>query len=99
LIFIEVPNQFDNIWFRRDMLLRRVKQRERNIRSIHHLWFFSRRTLRQLLERAGFARIAVNDLYPMPSGGWRLPIARIMRAAGSRWYGGVLIQGSGWKAG
>jgi SAM-dependent methyltransferase len=92
LVFVEVPNQFDNILFHRDMLLRRVPQRARNIRSIHHLWFFSRRTLALLLERAGFLGVRVRDQYGARRSGWRLPVAVAMQTAGRFAYGGPLIQ-------
>jgi ubiquinone/menaquinone biosynthesis C-methylase UbiE len=63
LILIEVPNQFDTIRFRRDLLFRRVSQRKRNMRSIHHLSFFSKRSLRYLLASSGFRQVKVTTRY------------------------------------
>jgi SAM-dependent methyltransferase len=97
MIFIEVPNQFDNIMFRRDMLFHRVPQRQRNIRSIHHLWFFGRSTLPQLLLRAGFQRVRVKDFFGGPLVGWRIPFTLATRMAGQLAYGGDFLNGWGWK--
>lgn len=69
ILLIEVPNQFDNIRFRRDQLFGRVHQRERNIRSVHHLSFFSKRSLKNLLVRAGFKQVHVSAPYAVrPTG-------------------------------
>jgi hypothetical protein len=77
------------------MLFRRVKQRERNLRSIHHLWFFSRRTLRELLLQAGFASVQVRDSYLSPATGLRAAGSHLTRAAGRLAYGGPLIRATG----
>lgn len=69
ILLIEVPNQFDNIRFRRDQLFGRVHQRERNIRSVHHLSFFSKRSLKNLLIRVGFKQVHVTAPYAVrPTG-------------------------------
>ncbi len=96
-LFIEVPNQFDNIMFHRDILFRRVPQRERNIRSIHHLWFFSPQTLKRLIQEAGFSNVSVKSIYGAKAKGWRLPFSLMTRLGGRFWYGGPVIQGYGWK--
>ncbi|MCB0006233.1 MAG: class I SAM-dependent methyltransferase [Anaerolineales bacterium] len=97
LIFIEVPNQFDNVMFKRDMLFRRVPQRQRNIRSIHHFWFFSMQTLARLLTTAGFAQVHVQAPYSWQARGWRRPFSLLTRLVGRYSGGGDLLQGYGWK--
>jgi SAM-dependent methyltransferase len=97
-IFLEVPNQMDNISFRRDILLNRVPRRERNIRSIHHLWFFSRKTLRLLLERSGFVGVQIDDEYLSPPKGLRASLSIVMQTVGRLAYGGPLLQGCGFKS-
>lgn len=96
-IFIEVPNQFDNIMFRRDRLLKRVPQRQRSIRSIHHLWFFSQTTLKRLLQQAGFTDVCVSYKYSWQAHGWRLPFSLITRVIGMFFGGGDLIYAYGQK--
>jgi SAM-dependent methyltransferase len=98
LLFIEVPNQFDNIMFRRDIWLKRVPQRQRNIRSIHHLWFFSRKTVRKLLEQAGFTEIKVYDTYGWPPKGWRAPFTILTRIIGYFFFGGYFLSAYGFKS-
>ncbi len=71
LLYIEVPNQFDNIRFRQDILFNRVPQRERNMRSVHHLQFFSKKTMKSLLKKAGFKNIHVKTIYSIRPGGIR----------------------------
>jgi SAM-dependent methyltransferase len=97
LLFIEVPNQFDNIVFRRNLWLRRIPRRQRNIRSIHHLWFFSRSTLPVLLRMADFTQIRVRDLHGRLPTGWRAPLTIATRAVGYFIFGGPLIQAYGRK--
>lgn len=97
LVFVEVPNQFDNISFFRDKILRRISQRKRDIYSIHHLWFFSRSTLPMLLRSAGFKNIRVEDFYLAPIRGWRAPFIILTRMAGIFVYGGSLLRAYGWK--
>lgn len=98
VVFIEVPNQLDNVMFRRDILLRRVPQRKRSIRSVHHLWFFSRTTLRKLLELAGFEDIHITDHYSWKPNGWRAPFTLLTQFAGKFTFGGYLIRGWGRKS-
>ncbi len=97
LVFIEVPNQLANVMFRRDLVLRRVSQRKRDIRSIHHLWFFSRRTLRALLVRADFKDVRVKDQYMWKPHGLTAPLTLLTRLAGILFYGGPLVQAVGRK--
>lgn len=65
LLLIEVPNQFDNIRFWRDVLLNRVLQRKRDIRSVHHLSFFSKRSMKKLLSNAAFNEIKIRTYYTL----------------------------------
>ena len=97
VVFIEVPNQLANVMFRRDMILRRVSRRKRNIRSIHHLWFFSRKTLPELLRAAGFTGVEVLDHYYWRPQGLRAPLTLAMQLAGRIAYGGPLVQAYGYK--
>jgi SAM-dependent methyltransferase len=97
LLYIEVPNQFDNIMFQRDIWLGRVPQRQRNLRSIHHLWFFSRRTLMRLFQEAGFRDVHVKDFYAWRPQGWRAPLQWLTRIMGAFFYGGHLLSAWGWK--
>jgi SAM-dependent methyltransferase len=39
IFYFELPNQFDNIMFKRDIFLKRIHQRNRNMYSIHHYFF------------------------------------------------------------
>lgn len=98
LFFIEVPNQFDNVMFRRDRLLRRVPQRGRNIRSIHHLWFFAQKTLGHLLKEAGFEGVQVHHAYSWQARGWRRPFSFLTRVVGQFAGGGDLIYAYGYKS-
>jgi ubiquinone/menaquinone biosynthesis C-methylase UbiE len=97
LILIEVPNQFDNIQFFRDRMFNRIVVRERNIRSIHHLYFFSKRTLAILLRNAGFTDIKITDRYGRNRGGIAKVGSILTRFVGGLYLGGPLIQGLGWK--
>lgn len=97
LLFIEVPNQLDNFGFHRDMFLRNVKQRKRDIASIHHLWFFGKGTLRQLYQRAGFTTIRVVNKHHKTFGGWRLPFSLLSKALSNLFYGTYIIRGFGFK--
>src|SRR5690606_18460199 len=71
VIFIEVPNQFDNIQFFRYRLMGEIPIRNRNVRSIHHLVFFSRKSLRRLLAGAGFQDIVVLNKSGSMRTGWQ----------------------------
>lgn len=99
LIFIEVPNQFDNIQFFRDRVFNRIVVREQNIRSIHHLYFFSKRTLTKLLTNAGFKNVQIKDRYGRNRKGLAKIGSMLTRLAGSLYLGGPIIQGLGWKPG
>ncbi len=91
-IFIEVPNQFDNIQFFRYRMIRKIPVRERNIRSIHHLFFFSKKTLRLLLKRAGFKEIEILDYYGSKRKGIQSFGSDIVRLIGRIYLGGPFIQ-------
>jgi len=97
LLFIEVPNQLDNIMFLRDNLFNRIPQRKRNIRSIHHLYFFSIRTLKLLLESANFSNIKINDYYSWTSRGWRSFFSLLTRFFGLFFGGGDRLQAWAYK--
>ncbi|MHA1279881.1 MAG: class I SAM-dependent methyltransferase [Candidatus Helarchaeota archaeon] len=97
LIFIEVPNQFDNVMFLRDKLFNRIPQRKRTIRSIHHFYFFSKKTIRRLLQSARFDQISIHDFYSWKSRSWRLPFSLATRAFGLIRGGGDRIQAWGYK--
>lgn len=97
LLFIEVPNQLDNFGFHRDMFFRRVSQRKRDIASIHHLWFFGRKTLYELYKRAAFTNIRVVNKHHKPFGGWRLPFSLISQGLSNLLYGTYIIRGFGYK--
>lgn len=98
VLFLEVPNQLDNIMFLRDKLFNRVPQRKRAIRSIHHLFFFSKKTIIKLLKEAGFVEITVHDFYSWRSRGWRLPMSIATRFAGLFFGGGDRIQAWAYKS-
>jgi len=92
-IFIEVPNQFRNIYFVRDEIFGRIPVRDRNLRSIHHLFFFSKRTLNKLGSEAGFEMIRVLDKYPKGRmGGVGSVFNHFMKLLGSIYGGGTSIQ-------
>lgn len=99
LIYVEVPNQLANIMFLRDRIFRRISQRPRDKRSIHHLWFFSQPTLRLLFERGGLARTTVSNGYgaAWPPKGRRKPVAYATRAVGTLIGGGPFVRAYGWK--
>jgi SAM-dependent methyltransferase len=97
LIFIEVPNQLDNIMFHRDVWLGRLPQRQRTIRSIHHLWFFSPKTLRTMLVDIAFHNVVVRDSFAGVPQGWRMPLTIATRIVGRFAYGGDLLDAWGWK--
>ena len=92
LVFIEVPNQFDNIQFFRHSLMGKIPVRERNIRSIHHLFFFSRKTLRLLLQKAGFRDIEIRDYYGSKRKGLGALGSYVVRLVGKFYLGGPFIQ-------
>ncbi len=99
LLFIEVPNQLDNFGFNRDRLFHAVKQRKRDITSIHHLWFFGRKTLNILFEKAGFERIEIRNRFPRPFGGWRYPFSLASQMLARTAFGSYIINGYGHKPG
>jgi SAM-dependent methyltransferase len=96
-IFIEVPNQFDNIQFFRDRIFGRIPVRERNIRSIHHLYFFSEKNLRKLFVDAGFVNVHVTSYYLKPRTGWGMWLSFTMRLLGRIYLGGPFVQITGTK--
>lgn len=98
-VFIEVPNQLDNIRFFRDRLFGRIHKRQRNIRSIHHLFFFSKLTMEGLLKKADFCKIAVTSKYSIKPKGIRAWGGYLTMLAGWFYLGGELIQARGYKLG
>lgn len=93
IIFIEVPNQFDNIRFWRDVIFKRVSQRKRDIRSIHHLSFFSTRAMHNLLMKAGFKDIEVTSKYTIKPSGWQVIPGYLSMLAGMFYLGGERVIG------
>lgn len=97
VVFIEVPNQFDNIQFFRYRLIGNIPIRNRNVRSIHHLVFFSRKSLRRLLAEAGFQDIVVLNKYGSMRTGWQRLGSIVVRAIGKLYLGAPIIQAIGVK--
>lgn len=97
IIFIEVPNQFDNIQFFRDRIFRNVYVRDRNVRSIHHFYFFSQKALKNLLKYAGFENVKIYDRYGRSRVGLGSIVSTAMRLIGKLYLGGPIIQGVGRK--
>jgi SAM-dependent methyltransferase len=95
-LFIEVPNQLDSFSFHRNMLFRRLRQRQRDITSIHHLWFFSRKTLRRVLTEAGFENVKTEDYHPLAKG-WEMPFSLVTRLLGVVFWGGSIVRAWGFK--
>lgn len=93
LVLIEVPNQFDNIRFWRDILFKRVHQRKRDIRSIHHLSFFSKKCMRELLKRGGFAEVNVTSKYTLTPKGLQIIPGYLSMFAGLFYLGGERVIG------
>ncbi|MEO7990192.1 MAG: class I SAM-dependent methyltransferase [Chryseolinea sp.] len=93
LVLIEVPNQFDNIRFWRDVLFKRVHQRKRDIRSIHHLSFFSKKCMRQLLKRGGFVEVSVSSKYTLTPKGLQIIPGYLSMLAGLFYLGGERVIG------
>lgn len=92
-ILIEVPNQFDNIRFYRDVKFGRVHQRNRDIRSIHHLSFFSKKSLRYLLTGVGFKSVKVSTHYTLHPTGLRKIPGYLTMLAGNFFLGGERLIG------
>jgi ubiquinone/menaquinone biosynthesis C-methylase UbiE len=97
LVLIEVPNQFDNIRFWRDQLFNRVHQRKRDIRSIHHLSFFSRKAMRDLLSKAGFLSIEIESKYTLTPTGWQILPGYLTMLIGLFYLGGERVIGTATK--
>lgn len=97
MLFVEVPNQLDNFGFHRDVWFKNVQQRSRGIASIHHLWFFGRKTLKELFLRAHFSDIKVLNKHHPLFPGWRLPFSLISRVLSDVFYGTYIIRGIGFK--
>lgn len=95
--FIEVPNQFDNIHFFRYRIMGRVPVRKRGIRSIHHFYFFSKRTFYNLFKQQNFVDVKVRSIYLSPRKGLAYLGSLITRIIGGFYLGGYLIQVSGKK--
>ena len=92
-LFIEVPNQLGNVMFRRDRWFHRIPQRPRTIRSIHHLYFFTKKTIARLTREAGFEIVTITDRYswPIPRN-WRGVFSIATRIMGKFAGGGDRIQ-------
>jgi len=60
---IEVPNHFDTFGAKRRRLMRSGNQRKRDFRSIHHVSFFSPRTLRKMLELCNCRQYSMRNVY------------------------------------
>ena len=97
-ILIEVPNQFDNIRFRRDQLFGRVHQRERNIRSVHHLSFFSKKSLKDLLVMAGFLDVKISAPYAVKPKGANSMVGYLTMFIGLFFLGGERVHAIAKKA-
>lgn len=97
VFLVEVPNQFDNIRFWRDMLLSRVRQRKRDIRSVHHLSFFSRRSLKRLFNTAGFKEVRIVSRYAVKPKGTSALAGWLTMAIGTMFLGGERIIATGKK--
>ncbi len=97
IILIEVPNQFDNIRFWRDIIFRRVSQRKRDIRSIHHLSFFSKKAMHNLLTTAGFKDVEVSSKYTLKPSAWQIIPSYLTMLAGVFYLGGERVIGRGKK--
>lgn len=97
LFFVEVPNQFDNIHFLRYRLFRRIPIRNRDIRSIHHFYFFSKSNLFNLFRDINFERVKVKSIYLSPRSGAGYIGSQILRWIGYFFLGGYLIQVTGRK--
>lgn len=97
IVLIEVPNQFDNIRFWRDVVFKRVSQRKRDIRSIHHLSFFSKKSMYDLLTRSGFKNVSVRTYYTLKPSGLRAIPGYITMAIGLLHLGGERVIGEAKK--
>lgn len=97
IFLIEVPNQFDNIRFWRDTKLGRVRQRQRDIRSVHHLSFFSRQSLKNLFLTAGFNSVKISSVYSVRPKGIGAVMGWITMALGVVFLGGELVIATGKK--
>jgi len=95
LVLIEVPNQFGNIRFWRDVLFNRVHQRKRDIRSIHHLSFFSRKAMHKLLSQAGFSSIHILSKYTLTPRGLQVIPGYLTMLLGLFYLGGERVIGKG----
>lgn len=98
IVLIEVPNQFDNIRFWRDVLFNRVHQRKRDIRSIHHLSFFSRKAMHKLLSQAGFSSIRIQSKYTLTPRGLQVIPGYLTMFMGLFYLGGERVIGKARKS-
>ncbi|MDW8274722.1 MAG: class I SAM-dependent methyltransferase, partial [Chitinophagales bacterium] len=93
IFFLEVPNQFDNIRFYRDSIFGRVSQRYRDIRCIHHLSFFSKKSLKCLLRMSGFIHLKVDSYYTVKPKGLGLIPGYLTMILGLIYLGGERLIG------
>lgn len=94
-ILIEVPNQFDNIRFWRDRIFKRIHQRKRDIRSIHHLSFFSKKSVTDLMIKSGFKSLHITTRYTIKPKGLQLIPGYFTMLLGLFYLGGerVIVTG------
>jgi SAM-dependent methyltransferase len=65
LLVVEVPQQFDNLLDRtRRLLSVGGRQREFNAYSLHHTYFFSPRSLREVARRSGLEEVSLRTFNP-----------------------------------
>jgi ubiquinone/menaquinone biosynthesis C-methylase UbiE len=90
-VLIEVPNQLANIRFWRDVLFNRVHQRKRDIRSIHHLSFFSKKCMYDMMTKAGFESVKVTSRYTLTPTGLQVIPGYLTMLFGMFYLGGERV--------
>ncbi len=92
LLVIEVPNQFESFAARRKRWLKTIRRRDRSFLSVHHTAFFSPRTLRLLVERAGFRPRRPRNVYYTSDSAWGQPLRTAGRVIGAAAGGSGAIE-------